>query len=123
MAPEVADGLPYNAAADVYSFGMILWELNAGKKPFDGLNRESFYERVVHGGERPSIKSKWPQQLSGLIESCWDADMWNRPCFRDIVAKLDEMLSNEKGGNNANDKSAPLAKRLSGMIDRHSTWF
>jgi len=47
MAPEVADALPYNWGADVYSFGIILWELNASKKPYEGLNRELFYERVV----------------------------------------------------------------------------
>jgi len=122
MAPEVADGLPYNAAADVYSFGVILWEMNAGKKPFDGLNRESFYEQVVHGGERPPIKSKWPQTLSTLIEKCWDADMWNRPSFREVVDALDEMLKNEKSPAKGS-KKAPLSKRLSGMIDRHSTWF
>jgi hypothetical protein len=54
---EVADALPYNHKVDVYSFGVILWELNVVKKPFAGLNRELFYERVIHGGERPVLIS------------------------------------------------------------------
>jgi len=123
MAPEVAEGTPYNAAADVYSFGIILWEINSGKKPFEGLNRESFYEQVVHGGERPPIKSKWPEALSNLMQKCWDADMWNRPNFREILSALDDMVKKEKGAGSKNPKKPPFAKRLSGMIDRHSTWF
>lgn len=119
MAPEVADALPYNHKADVYSFGIIFWELNAYKKPFDGMNREIFYARVVHGGERPPINKKWPEELSRLMTSCWSSDIEERPTFSEIVAKLDELMLKEKGGG---DKKK--AKRgLSGLIDRHSTWF
>ncbi|OEU21692.1 kinase-like protein [Fragilariopsis cylindrus CCMP1102] len=57
MAPEVAEGLPYNHKADVYSFGIILWEMNAGKRPFNGLGRDTFYEQVVHGGGRPRLRT------------------------------------------------------------------
>jgi serine/threonine protein kinase len=122
MAPEVADGLPYNFKADVYSFGIILWELVAGKKPFEGLSRDLFYERVVHGGERPIIRSKWPKDLSTLMSQCWDADISNRPRFREIAARLSALLENEKGGNPTKPKrlSVPI---LGNMIDRHSTWF
>lgn len=67
----VADSLPYNHKADVYSFGIILWELNTLKKPFDGLDREQFYERVVHGGERPPLSRKWPEELTSLMTDCW----------------------------------------------------
>jgi serine/threonine protein kinase len=121
MAPEVADALPYNAAADVYSFGIILWEMNATKKPFEGLNRELFYERVVHGGERPSLNRKWPSQLTSLLSECWDADMHNRPRFKEIVGRLDALLAKEKGGPASAKKK--LLPKITGMIDRHSTWF
>lgn len=119
MAPEVADALPYNSKADVYSFGIILWELNAAKKPFDGLNREMFYERVVHGGERPPLHRKWPKELTSLMTECWDADMTNRPKFREIVNRLDAMLNKEKGGSSAKN----ILPKLSGLYNRHSTWF
>ena len=122
MAPEVADGLPYNASADVYSFGIILWELNAAKKPYEGLNRESFYERIVHGGERPHLSKKWPKELTALMAECWDDDIQKRPRFKDIVRRLDEILQKEKGGGGAGGRKQFLPK-LSGMIDRHSTWF
>jgi serine/threonine protein kinase len=119
MAPEVAETLPYNHKADVYSFGIILWELNAGKKPFIGLNRELYYERVVHGGERPPLNKKWPAELCKLITDCWDTEINNRPTFGQVVERLDEMLSREKEGG----KAKSITRRISHLIDRHSTWF
>ena len=121
MAPEIADGLRYNYSGDVYSFGIILWELNSFKKPFEGLNRELFYERIVHGGERPPLNRKWPSELITLMTECWDADMHNRPKFKEIVDRLDTLLDREKGGHPTTKKQ--FLPKITGMIDRHSTWF
>jgi serine/threonine protein kinase len=121
MAPEVAEGLPYNHKADVYSFGIILWEMNAGKRPFNGLSRETFYEQVVHGGERPPLSKKWPSELNKLISDCWNVDVDARPTFGEIVDVMENLLTNEKGGKGS--KGGKALQRLSGIIDRHSTWF
>lgn len=99
---------------------MILWELNTCKKPFDGLSRDTFYERVVHGGERPPLNKKWPDSLNSLITDCWSENPEDRPNFDEIVQRLDVMLLNEKG---VGTKMKNPLGRLSGMIDRHSTWF
>lgn len=40
MAPEVAGVRPYNLSVDAYSFGILLWELSALEKPFDGFTGE-----------------------------------------------------------------------------------
>lgn len=123
MSPEVAEGLPYNYSADVYSFGVILWELNASKKPFEGLNRDLFYERIVHGGERPPLnRKKWPRELCNLMSECWDVDLQHRPTFRAIVQRLDTLLEKEKGVS-LPPKRKQFLPKISGMIDRHSTWF
>lgn len=119
MAPEVADARPYNHKADVYSFGIILWEINAYKKPFDGMNRETFYARVVHGGERPMINKKWPEELSNLMMACWSANIEERPTFSEILERLDALIIKEKGGL----EKKKAKKGISALIDRHSTWF
>ena len=71
MAPEVADSKPYNHKVDVYSFAIILWEMMAFEKPFDGMTRDEFYQKVVHDGERPPLNKKWPENLVELMTSCW----------------------------------------------------
>jgi serine/threonine protein kinase len=115
MAPEVADNRPYNHKADVYSFAIILWEMLSYKKPYDGLNRETFYIRIVDGGERPPINKKWPKELSKLITDCWSNDIDQRPTFSIIVDRLTNIINSEKGGRKM--------KVISALIDRHSTWF
>jgi len=121
MAPEVADSLPYNHKADVYSFGIILWEMNSCKKPFDGLDKDQFYEKVVHGGERPPINRKWPDELALLMTQCWNADWRKRPTFGEVEERLDSIIGGEKGGGSKKGKSS--LRKISGIIDRHSTWF
>lgn len=106
MAPEVADSLPYNHKADVYSFGIILWELNAVKKPFEGLDRDQFYERVVHGGERPALNKKWPEELTTLMTECWCENPNRRPSFSEIVRRIGSMLDGEKVGKPKNFQSS-----------------
>jgi len=136
MSPEVAESKPYNHKADVFSFGILLWELFSCKKPFDGLNRDSFYERVVHGGGRPPIHKKWPKELTNLMIDCWSVDIEARPSFQQIVERIDSFnkTSNSKHNrpkspSNHNPIRSPkqiMDKRknaLSTMIDRHSTWF
>jgi len=95
MAPEVANRKPYNHKVDVYSFGIILWELFACRKPFENMDAQQYYKKVVHGGERPAISRKFPNDLVKMIRSCWDVDPQKRPAFQRIVSSLTEMLNNE----------------------------
>jgi len=119
MAPEVADSRPYNHKADVYSFGVILWELVTRKKPYDGMSREMFYQRVVKGDERPPIHKKWPVELTKLMRTCWSGTMHERPNFDEIVETLDKLLNDVK----ADGKQRSNSSATTSLIDRHSTWF
>eukprot|EP00536_Pseudo-nitzschia_multiseries_P018816 jgi/Psemu1/230355/e_gw1.3162.5.1 len=118
MAPEVAEGLPYNHKADVYSFGVILWEMNSGKRPFNGQDRDTFYEQVVHGGVRPHLSKKWPAELNKLISDCWSVDIQTRPSFGQIIEVIDNLLTNEKGG-----KAEGITRKINSILKPHSSWF
>eukprot|EP00590_Aulacoseira_subarctica_P010550 CAMPEP_0172437842 /NCGR_PEP_ID=MMETSP1064-20121228/72475_1 /TAXON_ID=202472 /ORGANISM="Aulacoseira subarctica , Strain CCAP 1002/5" /LENGTH=635 /DNA_ID=CAMNT_0013186349 /DNA_START=234 /DNA_END=2138 /DNA_ORIENTATION=- len=115
MSPEVSDNRPYNHKADVYSFGIILWELVTRKKPYEGMSRETFYQRVVRGDERPPIHKKWPKELSQLMKRCWSGTVKDRPNFDEIVVTIDRLLSEIKGEGKQKYATALLT-------DRHSTW-
>jgi serine/threonine protein kinase len=96
MAPEVALGKPYNHSVDVYSFGIILWQITKGRVPFSGLGRRSYMENVVMGGERPRCDRKWPKGFTGLLQRCWHEDRLQRPAFSEVISQLDALIFAEE---------------------------
>ena len=75
MAPEIAKDCPYDKSVDVYSFGILLWEMCAAEKPFYGYSSGKHMQLVVIGGERPKMDSQhtsnWPMNLQWLMKRCW----------------------------------------------------
>lgn len=96
MAPEVALGEQYNQSVDVYSFGIITWQVLKGKVPFEEMNKKIFFEKVVRGKYRPVLDRLWPKKLCGLLESCWNDDYRRRPSFPEVLEKLDEIIEDNK---------------------------
>ena len=94
MAPEVALSHRYNEKVDVYSFGILLWQMLTGLTPFKSVQKQDFLSEVVKGGMRPIIDSIWPLELSCLIESCWSPCYKSRPSFEMINNTLSEILQN-----------------------------
>ncbi|MCO5563114.1 hypothetical protein L7F22_016750 [Adiantum nelumboides] len=74
----------YTKKADVYSFGLVCYEILTGNSPFEGTN----VRRRVLAGERPTLPSYCPQALSSYIESCWSAEPSKRPPFSQICRVL-----------------------------------
>merc|ERR1719410_3149753 len=89
MAPEVVLKKPYNHKVDVYSFGILLWELLSCKKSFTGLTQEEFENQVIHGNKRLPMNKNWPKKLIELMNACWSSDITARPTFQEIVSILD----------------------------------
>jgi len=88
MAPEVFQGDgSYTAAIDVFSFGIILWEIVARRIPYTDLQTWAIPEKVVDG-LRPIIPEDCPTDLKQLMESCWDDAPERRPSFSQISNKL-----------------------------------
>lgn len=96
MAPEVALKKPYNEKVDVYSFGIILWQMISGETPFEDFSREDFMHEVVAGGIRPSLAAlrmkKVPNGLLQLLNSCWQEKSSRRPSFGEIVRSLSLLI-------------------------------
>jgi len=87
MSPEIFNNVQYSEKADVYSFGMVLWEIMARKTPFGELNSWNIPVAVTRG-DRPVIPKEWPSSVSKLIVKCWDQKSKNRPPFGEILATL-----------------------------------
>ena len=85
VAPEVLKGNPYTQAADIYSFGMIMWELTTGCKPFANVEHDINLIFEILDGERPEITEDTPECYANLMKNCWDSNPNNRPNALDLV--------------------------------------
>ena len=102
LAPEVMLNEQYTIKIDVYSFGIIMWELLTLERPFEeyvdefiGKSSADFKAAVING-LRPSIGSQCPPELGDLIKRCWTFNPLERPDFNEIVAELEKLCEKYK---------------------------
>lgn len=96
MAPEVVLGRSYHQSVDVYSFGILLWQVASGKVPFRDMGKKTYFDRVVVGGQRPRIDARWPLTFAHLLRQCWHEDKHARPSFVTIVQELETLVRQEE---------------------------
>ncbi len=88
MAPEVARSDNYAFSADIYSFGILLWEICTLRTAFVQSSCSSSLFSRVHGGVRPAIKKIGSKWLKELLQACWHPITKARPSFATIVDQL-----------------------------------
>lgn len=77
MAPEQAGGADVDARADVWAFGVLFYELIAGRRPFEGLHPAAVLYQAAHEEPEP-LDSSVPAHLRGVIETCLQKDPQDR---------------------------------------------
>eukprot|EP01096_Ripella_sp_DP13-Kostka_P004162 TRINITY_DN1625_c0_g1_i5.p1 TRINITY_DN1625_c0_g1~~TRINITY_DN1625_c0_g1_i5.p1 ORF type:complete len:482 (-),score=181.11 TRINITY_DN1625_c0_g1_i5:153-1598(-) len=92
MAPEVFVG-DYNEKCDIYSFGVVLWEIYTQSQAFAQVsdNLPAFIQAVCDHNFRPEIPSDCPEPLSLLMLDCWQKNPRARPSFEAIIPRLDQI--------------------------------
>lgn len=113
-APEVLKKNLYTSKADVYSFGLVLWEIIVRRVPFEDVLPFQLILRVTEG-MRPTIPQDCPGMYQSLMTMCWQDDYKRRPSFSKILTLLEAAdqatvffrTSGEPNASGANE-STPL---------------
>ncbi|XP_067674429.1 mitogen-activated protein kinase kinase kinase 7-like isoform X7 [Haliotis asinina] len=85
MAPEVFEGCNYSEKCDVFSWGIILWEVITRRKPFDEIGGPAFRIMwAVHNGKRPPPIRNIPKPLDILMQRCWSGNPTERPSMTEV---------------------------------------
>lgn len=75
-------------AADVYSFGVMLWEAVGGCRPWQGMHGASVLFHVGMNGGQLDVPVAWPAAVRSLASRCMDPDPRGRPCSKQLVLEL-----------------------------------
>ncbi|CAG2176828.1 unnamed protein product, partial [Oppiella nova] len=93
MAPEVFESWNYTEKCDVFSWGIILWEVLARKKPFDEIGGPAFRIMwAVHSGQRPPLLQNCPQVIENLMTKCWAKDPTERPSMETVEETVEQIF-------------------------------
>jgi serine/threonine protein kinase len=77
--------------SDIYSFGILLWELYTVMLPFN-INLNNLFNYVVVNGYRPEITKDFDLGIAELIRACWDTESIKRPSFKHIIEIIEREL-------------------------------
>lgn len=93
MAPELMTGGKISKAADIYSFGLLMWECWEGRHAFESLPLPMLSYQVAHRQHRPPIPQCCPVPYINLMCKCWQQHPKTRPPSAQVLEQLKDMLS------------------------------
>ncbi|XP_011613790.1 fibroblast growth factor receptor 1-A isoform X1 [Takifugu rubripes] len=93
MAPEALFDRIYTHQSDVWSFGVLLWEIfTLGGSPYPGVPVEELF-KLLKEGHRMDKPSTCTHELYMMMRDCWNAVPSQRPTFKQLVEDLDRCLA------------------------------
>ena len=98
MAPEIMREEVYDEYSDVYSYGMILWEILAGKVPYFSMSVQQIVGSVGYGDDQVTIPESGNQIIINVMIRCLSKQRKERPSFKEIISMIidDKKQKNSK---------------------------
>ncbi|CAB5388895.1 unnamed protein product [Rhizophagus irregularis] len=101
VAPEILRGKPYTQAADIYSFGMIMYFVATRRQPFANCAHDGILALNICNGIRPEInEQEAPKCYIELMKKCWSSNLDDRPkaieIKEEINKQIEEAIRNKK---------------------------
>ncbi|KAL2547355.1 PAS domain-containing protein tyrosine kinase family protein [Forsythia ovata] len=98
MAPEVLRNEPSTEKSDVFSFGVVLWELVTESIPWSNLNSLQVVGVVGFMDRRLDLPENLDPRVSSIICDCWQSNQEHRPSFEDIIQRMTDLVHAFTGG-------------------------
>ncbi|XP_038069389.1 plexin-B-like [Patiria miniata] len=96
MAPESMERRVYNARTDVWSYGVLLWEIfSKGAKPYPGIPNQDVYD-FLKSGQRMDAPKNCPPEIYGIMVRCWQDNPKSRCTFVQVANELEELLEGDR---------------------------
>uniref|UniRef100_A0A8C3EB96 Fibroblast growth factor receptor 3 n=2 Tax=Corvus moneduloides TaxID=1196302 RepID=A0A8C3EB96_CORMO len=120
MAPEALFDRVYTHQSDVWSFGVLLWEIfTLGGSPYPGIPVEELF-KLLKEGHRMDKPANCTHDLYMIMRECWHAVPSQRPTFKQLVEDLDRVLT-VTSTDEYLDLSVPFEQYSPAGQDTHST--
>ncbi|KAM8939966.1 fibroblast growth factor receptor 3 isoform 13-T13 [Pelodytes ibericus] len=120
MAPEALFDRVYTHQSDVWSFGVLLWEIfTLGGSPYPGIPVEELF-KLLKEGHRMDKPANCTHELYMIMRECWHAVPSQRPTFKQLVEDLDRVLT-VTSTDEYLDLSVPFEQYSPACQDSHST--
>ena len=87
LSTVVALNTRYTETADVYSFGVLLWQICSLTVPYKGMTDADVERKAIHCGQRPKIDQQWPAPIRRLLQDCF-ASSPRRPTMEVVCEVL-----------------------------------
>lgn len=95
MAPESLFDKLYTVKSDVWSFGIVLWEIcTMGGSPYPGLPMENLFE-YLQAGHRMEKPATCPDELYNIMIQCWKENRCERPFFHELTSQLENIIQSK----------------------------
>ena len=89
MAPEVISGRKRSKMSDIFSYGIVIFEITSREIPFTNLQSRKAIMDAVVGGKRPVIPMDTPETLRLMMQMCWNGEYDKRPTIDQAIKFLD----------------------------------
>jgi serine/threonine protein kinase len=98
MAPEyLLRKVSYNPSCDIYSFGMIMYEIYSRKTPYEGENPRKILRKICDPrvNHRPTIPANCPDKMREIMKKCWNGKAAIRPAAEDLDMLFADITAND----------------------------
>jgi len=93
VAPEVLEGEKPKTSSDIYSLGIIIWEIITREHPYANYETYEEFKEAVCNGERPVIPRWFPSSIRSIITDCWKANPSSRPSAFNLLTRYAECMN------------------------------